>query len=108
MLSRKPLGFVGAAMLGIMALLGTSTANAAIDLDADTTTAKYAQETITETLAGTGGGTYYIVNSGSENHLVVSADLGFGTTPRANLVVRYDFTGMILADDLASGALVLE
>ena len=35
MLSRKPLGVIGTAMLGIMALLGTNAANAVISLDGE-------------------------------------------------------------------------
>ena len=37
MLSRKPLRLFGAAILGIMALLGTNAANAVINLDTDMT-----------------------------------------------------------------------
>ena len=96
MLSRRPLGVFSAAMLGIVALLGTNAANAVIFLDGeDMGGVTYAQETITEALQGRDGGTYYVVDGGDEA-LDVTAALGFGTLQTASLVVRYDFTGMIL------------
>ena len=96
MLSRKPLGVVGATMLGLMALLGTNAANAVIGLDGeDTGGVIYAQETITSSLEGRNGATYYVVNGG-DSELDVTAELGFGTVIGASLIVRYDFTGMIL------------
>ena len=98
MLSRKPLGVIGAAILGLMALLGTNVANAVIDLDGvDAGAVVYVQETITKTLQGRDGATYYVVDGGDEN-LDVTAALGFGTLASASLVVRYDFTGMILTE----------
>ena len=99
MLSRKPLGVIGVAMLGIMALLGTNAANAVIDLDGeDTGAVTYAQETITETLQGKDGATYYVVDGGVDE-LDVTAELGFATVSGASLIVRYDFTGMILTGE---------
>ena len=69
MLSRKPLGVVGAAMLGIMALLGTNAANAVIDLDGDDTDGvTFAQETITSSLQGKDGTTYYVVDGGGRRN----------------------------------------
>ena len=66
MLSRKPLRLFGAAILGIMALLGTNAANALIDLDGDDTNGvTFAQETITSSLTGKDGATYYVVDGGT-------------------------------------------
>ena len=66
MLSRKPLGVIGAAMLGIMALLMTNAANAVIGLDGDDTGGViFAQETITSSLEGRDGTTYYVVKGGT-------------------------------------------
>ena len=106
MLSRKPFGVVGTAMLGIMALLGTNVANA-IDLDTDMDGVTFAQETITSSLTGKDGATYYVVDGGADA-LDVTAALGFGTVSGAALVVRYDFTGMILTESsLATPALAI-
>ena len=94
-------------MLGIIALFAPPGAWAVINLDADPQVGvKYAQETITKTFQGNDGATYYIVDGG-ENLLDVSAAVGFGTTPTAALVVRYDFNGMILTGD-SMPALTLE
>ena len=98
MLSRKPLGVVGAVMLGITALLGTNAANAAISLDGeDMGGVTYAQETITQTLQGRDGVTHYVVDGG-DSALDVNAALGFATAQGASLIVRYDFNGMILTE----------
>ena len=80
MLSRKPLGIVSVAILGIMALLGTNAANAVISLDGDDMGGvTFAQETITSSLEGRDGATYYVVDGGVDE-LDVTAELGFGTT----------------------------
>ena len=47
---------------------------------------------------GRDGATYYVVDGGGDE-LDVTAMLGFGTVEGASLVVRYDFTGMILTAD---------
>ena len=98
---RNSFGAAGKAMLGIMALLVTNAANAVISLDGDDLGGvTYAQETITSSLEGRDGATYYVVDGGEER-LDVTAMLGFGTVGGASLVVRYDFTGMILTSDSA-------
>ena len=110
---RNSFGAAGAAMVGIMALLGANAANAVISLDgADTGGVTYAQETITSSSEGEDGTTYYLVDGGDGVGdlavLDVTAMLGFGTVQGASLVVRYDFTGMILtADSLTSAALTI-
>ena len=58
----------------------------------------FAQETITSSLTGKDGATYYVVVNGGAEALDVTAALGFGTVSGASLVVRYDFTGMILTE----------
>ena len=66
MSSRKPFGVVGAAMLGIVALLGTNAANAVLNLDTDTGGVTYAKETLTVTGSVTvAGETYYMVSGAS-------------------------------------------
>ena len=104
---RNYFGAAGAATLGIMALLGTNAANAVINLDDNMGAVIYAQETITSSLEGIDGATYYEVDGGG-NELDVVAMLGFGTVQGASLVVRYDFTGMILtADSVTATALTI-
>ena len=82
MLSRKPLGVV--AILGIMALLGTHTANAEIDLDADTkgaAIATYAKETLLSTgttVEGEGDSKTYYVVQGPSGLLNVKGKVGIG------------------------------
>ena len=101
MLSRKPFTKAALAWLGIIALFAPPGAWA-IDLDADPQVGvKYAQETITKSLQGNDGATYYVVAGGADL-LDVTAELGFGTTRSASLVVRYDFNGMILTADSAA------
>ena len=99
MLSRKPFTKAVLAWIGIIALFVPLGAWAVINLDADPQVGvKYAQETITTSLQGNDGVTYYVVDGGTDL-LNVTAALGFGTTPSASLVVRYDFNGMILTED---------
>ena len=68
MLSNKPIGIAGAAILGTVALLGTNAANAVINLD-ETATMKssaaviYAKETILESHQ-VDETTYYVVDGG--------------------------------------------
>ena len=101
MLSRKPFTKATLAWIGIIALFAPLGAWAAINLDADPQVGiKYAQETITKSLQGNDGVTYYVVDGGTDL-LDTTAALGFGTTPSASLVVRYDFNGMILTGDSA-------
>ena len=103
MLSRKPFTKAALAWIGIVALFAPPGAWATINLDADPQMGvKYAQETITKSLQGNDGVTYYVVDGGTDL-LDVSAAVGFGTTPTAALVVRYDFNGMILTEDSMPG-----
>ena len=63
MLSNKSIGIAGVAMLGTIAMLGTTTAHAKFDLDAvKETTVYYAQETLT-VRRKVGGVQYYTVET---------------------------------------------
>ena len=67
MLSNKSFGIAGAAMLGTVALLGTNAAYAVINLDEmdkSDPAVTYAMETITASVEGEDGGTYYTVDGG--------------------------------------------
>ena len=75
--SREPLSIAGKALIGIMVLLGANMASATVNLDTDVTTANFAQETVTATLTGKDGATYFVVKDGTANHLDVEAMLGF-------------------------------
>ena len=72
----------------------------------------YAQETITSSVTGKDGVTYYVVSGTGDNQafdgvLDVTADLGFGTTNTASLLIRYDFGSMVLTED-SNPALALD
>ena len=65
----------------------------------------YAQETITSSVTGKDGVTYYVVSGTGDNTafddagvLDVTAELGFGTTNTASLLIRYDFGSMVLTE----------
>ena len=95
MLSNKTWGIAGAAMLGTAALLGTNAANAVIDLDAGTSTANFAKESITATVTGKDGNTYYKLDGGGDV-LNVKAEVGFGAVANSSLIIKYTFDGMVL------------
>ena len=100
MLSKTPFRIAGAAMLGTVALLGTNAANALIDLDSDSKSsaaATYAMETITSTVAGEDGNTYYVV-SGAADSLDVKGEVGVGGTANSVLIMELVFDGMVFTD----------
>ena len=56
----------------------------------------YAQETITETLQGKDGTTYYVV-AGGDDRTRCNCRAGISQQSLGqSLIVRYDFTGMVL------------
>ena len=86
---RNSFGAAGAAMLGIMALLMSSGANAVIDLDATATnksmpSVTYAKETVTTLVPGVDGAMYYKVSGGDvrDRALNVVSKVGVGGTDR--------------------------
>ena len=111
MLSRKPLGVVGAAMLGIAALFGASVAHAVINLDSDTKSmavVTYAKETLlsTETVEGNDDDmTYYQVDPSDvpEENLNVEAMVGLGGFSGSEMTIAYQLHGMVFADAVALG-----
>ena len=92
MLSRKPLGVVGAAMLGIMALL-TNVANAVIDLDEGSGDVAFAKETLATEVEDSDG--YYVaMNTGGSMNVV--AKIGVGGS--RDLFVDFTLSGLVFND----------
>ena len=101
--SNKALRIAGAAMLGTAVLLGTNAASAKINLDAEDkgdAVSTFAQETITETVAGEDGTMYYVVDGG-DFELNVGGQVGVGGTVGSVLILEYVFDGMVFTADSA-------
>ena len=104
MLSNKSIGIAGVAMLGTIAMLGTTTAHAKFDLDAvKETTVYYGQETLT-VRRKVGGTQYYTVDTDMKKEDPILEDSGhllyvvgkLGINAGTDVVtVRYDLTNMI-------------
>ena len=99
MLSRNTFGFLSTVMLGIVALLGTSTAQAVIDLDGSASAESapavvFAKETLTKPAIE---GSYYVANAGADTGLLtVQAEAGiWGLTTDDPLVVEVMLNGMV-------------
>ena len=96
MLSRNTFGFSSTVMLGIVALLGTSTAQAVINLDgsasAESTPAVvFAKETLTKPAIE---GSYYVA-TGADGLLTVQAEAGVWGLTSDPLVVEVMLNGMV-------------
>ena len=106
MLSNKPLGIAGAAMLGTVVLLGTNAANAVINLDASAAdkanaVATYAKETLVTAVDGEDGMTYYMVD-GAADTLEVQGMVGVGGTSGSVLILEYVLDGMVFTETSAT------
>jgi hypothetical protein len=109
MLSKKSFGIAGAAMLGAVALLGTNAANAVINLDdadADAATVTFAQETVDDTVEGTDGRMYYVVN-GAASELDVAAEVQLAGAQDTTFIVTYMLTDMVFNVDLEDESIAL-
>lgn len=105
MLNRKTLGVAGAAVLcSSVALIGTNTAHAAIDVDADpTTTVKYAKETLLRTAtvpADDEDAPYCVVESGSDDLLHIRFKMEQFPSVGETVYLRYDLENMVFAQQV--------
>ena len=103
MLSKIPFRIAGAAMLGTVALLGTNAANAAINLDADSkrdAAVTYAMETVTESVTGKDGRTYYMV-SNAANSMDVSGMVGVGAVSGSVRTMTFTLHDMVFTSTSA-------
>ena len=108
MLSNKPLGIAGAAMLGTVALLGTNAANAVINLSAEAAmkanpAETYAKETLKAKVDD--DSMYYVINGGTDE-LHVTAELGLagGGDGDDDLIIQVKLDGMVFTSDSLAGA----
>jgi hypothetical protein len=99
MFRHKLFGIAAAATLGSAAMLGTTAANAVIDLDA-TDKSKAAVTYAAETLE-MGSDGYYVLNgdsgSGDNRPLDVMGEVNLAGPEDSTIIVRFDFTGMVLS-----------
>ena len=109
MFRNKLLGIAAAATLGSAAMLGSTAANAQIDLDAAATakakpSVTYANETLTTKVAD--DSMYYVVNDGGDalNVTVTAGAAGAGVATD-DVIVTYALEGMVFNTPLTSASL---
>ena len=93
-------------LFGLMAVLISGTAQA-LDLDNDDDGVIYVKELLTTANAQTVDGRMYYPVQGPGNILDPEATLGFGSPASIDLVVRYDFSGMVFTTAVGNGDLTL-
>ena len=99
---KNSIGFLSTVMLGIVALLGASGVQAAFDLDAaeKNEPVTYAKETLTSSVKGKDGATYYVVDGGVDL-LGVHGKVGVGGTAASVLIIQYTLDGMVFTENSA-------
>ena len=110
--SKKSFGIAGVAMLGTVALLGTSAANAVVDLSGDGDDIIFAMESVTETVDEDGmyhkvTGTTGSANSTAVDLLDIVGATGVGTTAGVDLIVTYTLNGMVFGETLDDASIEL-
>ncbi len=108
--SKKSFGIAGVAMLGTVALLGTSAANAVVDLSGDGDDIIFAMETVTETVDE--DRMYHKVNGASGTGTAVGLlDIvgvaGVGASAATDLIVTFTLDGMVFGETLEDGDIEL-
>ena len=95
MLSNKHHGSAAAAILGSVALLGTSAVNAVIDVDVDEPMKSYyAKEALTEDAEVEDTGYYAVDNDGTDNNLHIQVRMDYVATGQESIYVRIDIPGL--------------
>ena len=104
MFRNKLLGITAAATLGSAAMLGTTTANAAIDVDLpadEVMKVTYAKETLTDAadaMIEVNGTKYYLVETGGENALDIRVRMDYAATGQESIYLRFDLSGMVFGE----------